>query len=345
MSDARAKAEARRAKILARENKKVSAISTDEGDEISVSTEASKPKERPLASRRNLVNKTISSKDNEDIHESNNNNDNKEENSVEKEDSVEKIVEEVKETKSSELESIKDKIDDKSSLKPEIKYVKKTLKEIEKEVAENTAKFDANVLKKENDKEKEKKKIVKKKVEIRDNFQPAAIKRLIRLVFIIIVAYFTAYRTYTSLSSSAANNFISNNTDEFSQTASPIINNSSAGRTWFGYFGAYFIGQVECVMTAVSLVWWVSSMLNQVVTTKFAPKSAKKEDIMSTLLNLYQNGFEGILEYFFSIFGEFAVYLFSLIVFSVLFSIIDLNSSYNNSNSIQSVSPSTSNEF
>ena len=150
-------------------------------DELSIATEVSKSKERPLASRRNLINKANASKServektDDDLLESP---------EITKIDNVVKVSSKNDETepdkkdldkgkpvkleeKEAKDSAIPNKINNddsnndnesKNNNKSGVNYTKKSLKEIELEVAENTAKFDATVLKKD-DKQDQKKKI------------------------------------------------------------------------------------------------------------------------------------------------------------------------------------------
>lgn len=196
MSDAKAKAEARRAKILARENKNVSAVSVDPAvtlfdsylgldcNAISKDETASVSKERPLATRRSYVNALAkgdnSSKEEDDSKENtaqstiDTSQSNSEPDQV---DSSDKYVH-----KNPEVDSKKE--DSPKLTEKEVEFTPKHVREIEKEIAENTAKFDAQTLKKSEEKN-EKKILDKKKPPIVSNIQPASLLKLIRLVVII----------------------------------------------------------------------------------------------------------------------------------------------------------------
>lgn len=46
----------------------------------------------------------------------------------------------------------------------------------------------------------------------------------------------------------------------------------SVGRSWLGWAAARARGQVECSVTAVGLVWWVSSMLSPAVSLRVSSR-------------------------------------------------------------------------
>jgi len=131
----------------------------EEGTEIEV-----KPKERPLASRRNYIN-TVASKL---VAEDDLTTENKSpENIIETPPAV---------TAEQELQE---------SPKA-VTFTPNVVKEIEKEIAENTAKFDAQTLKKSSDK-KAVKLVSKNKTTPTNNIQPGTILRAIRVLAILIL--------------------------------------------------------------------------------------------------------------------------------------------------------------
>lgn len=201
MSDAQTKAEERRAKILARSNRKVSAVSAVTEEELvyQTLTEVSGTKSRPLAARRNFISKVQSEGSLEDktsVDEKEKDDEvnsskptssapSSEASSPVKEDKEEKEEkEEGKEKKLSAAQRYKEKI--KSKLPP-----KKTIEEIEKEVAENTKKFDEE-LKKNNVKNDEEKteKIIKniEKAHSKRIINSNSILKLFRIFIIILFA-------------------------------------------------------------------------------------------------------------------------------------------------------------
>lgn len=156
VSAARAKAAARRQKILARENKtRVSAI----GDAAEALPETNAVKERPLAARRSKVKSaaekaarkeseqtTPSLEDSAPVEATNNDPE------VESIEEFSKITS-PQETRMSCTAELKKDTTTPSSSSSSSKQLppKKTMKEIEADIARNTAQFDKNVLSKEND--------------------------------------------------------------------------------------------------------------------------------------------------------------------------------------------------
>jgi len=206
MSDARAKAEARRAKILARENKKVSAINPDEtliNDNKKESTDNSIitqviDKERPLESRR----KYIAAKADEPcivpVQESDH---------ADPEDiSITQAQQILKENASKLKKTDENKSGDINMEKKKIIYVEKSMKEIEKEVEMNTKKFDETTLKPDSEMKKTSDSIktdkksdgidseqVLKRVKVLQKVQvsPASVIKLLRVLLIITLGVYT----------------------------------------------------------------------------------------------------------------------------------------------------------
>lgn len=168
MSDARAKAEARRAKILAREKKTtISAVISTEEDDLYANLTEVKGKERPIAARKSL----IESKATETPGKSDEPNAEQSEPSspvpMSREDSIlaEALAEVVEPTTPTNVNKEK-----KYKLPP-----KKSLEEIEREVAENTKKFDEKTLNiKPTDGDKDSTTINDKKDEVEKNDDDAS---------------------------------------------------------------------------------------------------------------------------------------------------------------------------
>lgn len=227
-ADVKAKAEARRAKILAREKSKtVSALPTTEDEvgkecvvnssvkcvlqDLLLSLGESKAKERPLAARRNLI-ESVTVKTDDDSAD------------IKEENSASTAVDSAN---AGELTPKKESTENSGeglSEKKSVKFPpKKTLEEIEREVAENTKKFDEKTLGKksdENDKdtsEKKKKdskekegnsddkekegikqntsdkssKVVKLKPVQKYSIEPSTAMRILRLILIVFCATWT----------------------------------------------------------------------------------------------------------------------------------------------------------
>ena len=173
MSDARAKAEARRAKILARE-RKVS-VSTAEDDAIAdVGPLTSGDKvERPLAARRQKI-QEAAEKTAEDVV-----GENAEETSIEPQEKEDESV---------------------PVAAPSSSSKKKTVQEIEAEIKQRTAEFDAKVLKEGIHKEsnKESKKVKKLKISTNNGITAGAVIKLFRASIIIALGILTGIRSIPS---------------------------------------------------------------------------------------------------------------------------------------------------
>ena len=177
MSDARAKAEARRAKILARE-RKVSVSTADDDAVADVAPLTSGEKvERPLAARRQKI-QEVAGKVNEDVAGSN------------QDESLNEIQEREEQCDSVPAETA-----------PSSSSKKKTVQEIEAEIKQRTAEFDAKVLKEGIHKEpvkEEKKKVIKPKAATDNGNSAAAIIKLFRATIIIALGIITGIRSIPS---------------------------------------------------------------------------------------------------------------------------------------------------
>jgi hypothetical protein len=226
MSDAKAKAEARRAKILARDSSKrsVSAITPgEEDDSLYANLGEVKGKERPIAARRNLI-KSVSQIDSEAIASSSEPSTPKEKtNGADESESGSNLVEppakdavetepkpatvnsEINDKKTTPIKNSSDETQEQGTQSPV--YPKsslpklpppKTLEEIEREVAENTAKFDRNMSFRSNSKLTPERLAQLEQLAQRKNtssVEPSNLMRLIRLLVIGLLAAYTGYRT------------------------------------------------------------------------------------------------------------------------------------------------------
>ena len=174
MSDARAKAEARRAKILARE-RKVSVSTADDAIADLAPLTSGERVERPLAARRQKIQDAS-----EKAMEDSTGGDGKE--------SADEPKEEVAKLETSAMESA-----------PSSSSKKKTVQEIEAEIKQRTAEFDAKVLKEGIQKGPAKEdKPVKAKRATSDNTSSAAVIKLFRAMLIIGLGVFTGIRSIPS---------------------------------------------------------------------------------------------------------------------------------------------------
>ena len=176
MSDARAKAEARRAKILARE-RKVSVSTTDDDAVADVAPLTSGEKvERPLAARRQKI-QEVAEKVAEDVIAGN------------AKEVLNESQEQGEESKSVVIETA-----------PSSSSKKKTVQEIEAEIKQRTAEFDAKVLKEgilKNSVKEEKKKSTPK-VSKDTGISAAAVIKLFRATIIIALGVITGIRSIPS---------------------------------------------------------------------------------------------------------------------------------------------------
>eukprot|EP01036_Dinobryon_divergens_P034743 gene34743-44931_t len=356
MSDAAAKAKARRAKILARENKQVSAVNVDNDTELEAESQ-SKTKERPIASRRSYVSSkggAESSENNEQQSDS--------QSPAAINDTVENIatdsnkVEEISSTEAAAIaancsSSIEAKEGGTATESSKVEFTPKAVKEIEKEIAENTAKFDAQTLQKEDNKKKSKGKSAAGKVKVggSNNIHPASVLKFLRVAVLLIVGIHIGYhsakfhRLERSVESDQRILTVQSGgvlkTDDLSgeflppssSSSLPVsdadFSSSSSSSSWLGWVQSVLRGQLECALTAVGLVSWVvGAALAPLVNARFAVK-ANKGSIFATVIEVFTNGFEGVFEYFYGWFGEIALYLFSIIGSTAVFSIVFLQES------------------
>jgi hypothetical protein len=342
MSDAKAKAEARRAKILAREGTRL-LVAKGEKDSLNepiVDEEASPSvkRERPLAARRNLVAATK-------VDEAG--------------------VEGATEDKTAATTTANDTADapvpapvpvaatataaspatDKSAATA---ITSQRTRDIEKEIARNTAKFDENIVKKDEKtvigtKEEEKVKFLKKMAlkAAKAPLQAHQAMRFIRLLAIIVLGMVTGYQSATRnmnevgsfarqqprtpVSDAGAGTvvdtarlalgaFISGGSGGAiphfdGAVLQPAVYDVPGGRTWFQWGQNKIVRQLECSLTAVGLVWWVTSMLSPMVSRAF-PKQQNSNGIMNMVISFYNNGMEGLIEGVVSRLGELALHLF-----------------------------------
>eukprot|EP01040_Poterioochromonas_malhamensis_P001544 gene1544-1634_t len=343
-ADVKAKAEARRAKILAREKSKtVSALPTTEDEDLLLSLGESKAKERPLAARRNLI-ESVTVKTDDDLA------DTKEENSsstaVDSANAGELTPK--KETTENSGEGL--------SEKKSVKFPpKKTLEEIEREVAENTKKFDEKTLGKksdENDKdtsEKKKKdskekegnsddkdkegskqntsdkssKVVKLKPVQKYSIEPSTAMRILRLILIVFCATWTGYRVVLR-NKLALQSFQQQDQDEFDLSAgipNQTFTTSTADRTWLQYFQYRINGQLETSISAILFIYWISKMFTPAVNSVFKVPKAKPSNLLQTAFEFLQTGLSTWLEGVYTVMGEISLHFFLLIISVIVWTI------------------------
>lgn len=155
----------------------------------------SKPKERPIASRRTYVSSkggAESSENNEQLGDSpslaiNDSFENITTDSSKVEENSTEVVASEAANNNSSSSSNETKEGGESS---KVEFTPKAVKEIEKEIAENTAKFDAQTLQKEDpNKKKSKGKSAagKLKIGVPNNIQPASVLKFLRVAVLLIV--------------------------------------------------------------------------------------------------------------------------------------------------------------
>lgn len=356
MSDAKAKAEARRAKILARATNKVTAVMPTEeeaaaaavDDSIYLNLAETKGKERPLAARRSFISSSPMKEEGTAGEEADGTNEaeastpTKEASSPkDKEGDDEKPEEAVTPEKpaAEKKEEVKEEVATTSSGKS-IKYVAKSLEEIEREVAERTAAFDKKTL---GGKKKEETTVDAKKDEVKDDkkkdaeakkneesdaavlkkqtaikktaemkikqatqpVEPNSVLRFLRVLMIILLASYTGYRTVETsraeafkVATSSANSVgKTNEFDEFVAGGQTTTTTSTASidvstRTWPQYLQQRLTGQMECSVSAASLVWYLSRMLSPVVHAQYKQKP-KQTKPLEMIMNFFTEGVNG----------------------------------------------------
>mmetsp|Transcript_28287 Transcript_28287/g.27124 ORF Transcript_28287/g.27124 Transcript_28287/m.27124 type:complete len:343 (+) Transcript_28287:64-1092(+) len=316
ISDIRAKAEARRAKTLARERDRLKAAKGEKTDAVSDNAvtaadgeDAAPKNERPLAARRNLVKKA------DDLEATTSSKSNKEP------DDSDPPVESISEKK--------------------LNLTSQTTKDIEKEIAKNTASYE----------EKQKSEIVppvvstvvkKKTVKLVNvPLQPFQVMRFIRVLAIVALGVITGYRSAISnmeevltykqeLSTKVSDvegrdslgSFLGVEKDlsfrKFNGNRNMMQTGFMEQRTWFGWARNKVLTQTECTFTAVGVVWWASTVLAPFVT-KALPKGPKGGmNIMAVVFSLYNNGFEGVLDTVLARISELALHLLVIIITAIV---------------------------
>ena len=85
---------------------------------------------------------------------------------------------------------------------------------------------------------------------------------------------------------------------------------TNKNRTWFQWLQNRFVRQLQCSLTAVSLVGWVVSMCISPLVNRAFPKQQNSGVFsMQTIINLYSNGVEGLIEIILSRLGEWALHV------------------------------------
>ncbi len=74
--------------------------------------------------------------------------------------------------------------------------------------------------------------------------------------------------------------------------SSTTTEESLKARTWGEYFQDKLIGQAECSVTAVGLVWWMSRFFSPVVTSQFKQES-KQMKPLEMAMEFLTNGING----------------------------------------------------
>ena len=98
-------------------------------------------------------------------------------------------------------------------------------------------------------------------------------------------------------------------------TISPVqdgwfTKSSNSNRTWFQWLQYRFVRQLQCSFSAVSLVGWIVSMcISPLVTRAFPKQQSSGFFSMQTIINLYSNGVEGLIEIILSKIGEWALHV------------------------------------
>eukprot|EP01033_Poteriospumella_lacustris_P013123 gene13123-9398_t len=327
MSDAKAKAEARRAKILARDSSKrtVSAIvAGDEDDALYANLGEVKGKERPIAARRSLI-RSVSQVDTDAASTASAPNTPKEKGGVEgdnaevegetpqKDDSTSNTEDKTEKEQANESSEVavepKSPLPKTSEPKSETKLPPpKTLEEIEREVAENTAKFDRTMSFRSNSKLTPERlaqleQLAQKKGT--SSVDPSNLMRLIRLVVIGLLAAYTGYRTaeVSRLEALRPSKLTEIQTvkefDEFGNLVAevpvalgdaPKVTNPAEGRTWVGYFQDQYTRRSECTISAVMLAWWIAGVFKRFVNNS-QKQQKSKTNIIEQMYN-YVNGFQ-----------------------------------------------------
>eukprot|EP01031_Cornospumella_fuschlensis_P032507 gene32507-39303_t len=302
MSDAKAKAEARRAKILARDSSRsrtvaaVVELDSEEAPEINLSIGPTTPKERPLAARRSFIRQkteeiqpTEDTKTEKDPETESDLKDTKTEKDVKDTTADKNQSKDTKTENSAQVEV--DNTATSSSAKLQLPP-KKSLEEVEKEVAEYTQKFDANMTSVKAPKKptttattttteetttatattaKDAPLVLQKK---KSNVDGAAVMRLVRLLMLVCLAAYTGYRVVCA-SQMEARTSVNMAYDDFNPT--PLADSTASSteateRTWLQYVQGRIVSQTESSVTAVSLMYYLSRLLTPALTAPLPKK-------------------------------------------------------------------------
>lgn len=258
--------------------------------------EVSKKNLRPLAKRRNLVRNSLSPAkvENDD-------------------DDMPPLSEVTKDNNSNDKEKILIKLPiENEEVEVTTGMIRRSTTLIEEAVERSTKEFDAKTMKTERKASKPKVSLEKLQA-MRTPLSSAQILKLIRLILIISISVYTSYQssiqnlnkpidfftsqTYVKETSSTSSLFEENtnkveNTDE---------NTNQVG--WIEFI-------TSATLPAVIVVWWLSSSLLLPLLGYIIVKPKEKEfSIMQFVLNLFMDGFDGILEIIISFFGELSLHV------------------------------------
>ena len=281
MSDVKAAAAARRAKILAKEKDRLLAAKGEgkfESDTPTDAAEAALKKERPLAARQRKIASMASTKATLDP------------------DATSAIT---------------------GGEKPMESPKKKTIEEINADVMKNTATFDATYKKEDKDVPVAKK--VQEKVKA--VMPTSTLMSLVRLTLLSLLGAFVGYRSALSEESKHEMYLMKTNSKEVDsvaiETKKMLGRISGTEDNLIRYNGNDYafsaVGLLEFGLCGTIIVWFLAYLLKGPLEKAIGTKSPNSSGIISLLLSIYNNGFTPIFEGLLTSVAEIILYMLVVI--------------------------------
>lgn len=198
----------------------------------------------------------------------------------------------------------------------EIVIEKKSIDEINAAVAQSTEEFDRTI------RSPDKKSIAKKELVTSKNqphvMQTETMMALVRLVLVVLVGTFLGYF-----------GALVGNKKKLDATVTP-----SEGRTWSGIFGS----PMECAILGIIVIWVFASLIKRPLEKMLGTRGKASTGIIGLVLSIYNHGYDVLLEGLWSSLGEVVLYM-TVVLFAGA-----LTSKFNPQEG-QTLAPSLSSEF
>jgi hypothetical protein len=295
---------------IVEKNEVIKKIETaDETSHVEVEEAVPKKKVRPLAKRRNLVRNSL-----QPVKVENDDDDMPPLSEVTKDnnsDGNEKIL----------IKKPIEKIDEEVEVKTGMISRSTTL--IEESVGRSTKEHDANTMKAE--KKAPKSKISLEKLQaMRTPLTTSQILKFIRLILIISMSVYTGYQSSIQNLNKPLDFFTSQTFVRDASLSSSLFEENT-NEVVYTDENTNQVGWIEFItgatLPAVIVIWWLSSSLFLPLLGYIIVKPKEKEfSIIQFVLNLFMEGFEGIIEVIISFFGEVCLHVIVAVISSLVVS-------------------------